>query len=100
MLVAAGGFAGAHGFGPGSYNSVQLVFIFVSGLVYGWLYQASRSVTPGIIAHMAYNGSGLLALTTGAPAALPPLVIVVVGLVGLCAVRARQPEPEQRSYVA
>lgn len=47
MVVAIIVFTSAHGFGPGAYNSVQLLSIGLSGLLYAGLLEA---------AHMARNG--------------------------------------------
>lgn len=88
VTVATGLFTAAHGVGPGAYNSVQLLSVLLAGLVYAWLYQATGSVTPGIVAHMVSNGSILVSLAAGAPLMAPAIWAVVCGLVGVVLLRA------------
>lgn len=50
MIVSAGVFALAHGYGPIAFLSV-----FWSGLLWAWIYERTGSVLPGIFAHAMNN---------------------------------------------
>lgn len=87
LLIASALFAGAHAFGPHAYNSVQLAAIFLTGALFGCLYQVTDSVLPAIVAHSTWNATGLLATTTAAPSLLICAPLVVLGVAGVLLVR-------------
>jgi membrane protease YdiL (CAAX protease family) len=49
-LLSAAVFAGAHGYGVFGFASV-----FWSGLLWAWMYEKTRSLLPGILAHSLNN---------------------------------------------
>lgn len=83
VVVATLAFTWVHGLGPGAYNSVQLLDVAISGFLYAGLYQATKSVTPGIVAHMARNGCIVVSVATRAPILVPAALAVLLGLIGL-----------------
>lgn len=48
--ISAGIFAGAHG-----YGALGFISVFVSGLLWAWIYEKTGSLLPGMIAHAANN---------------------------------------------
>ena len=54
-------------FGFAHLNSLQFVLAFTMGLVFGWLYERTRSLWPGILLHMAFNTASILLENEGGP---------------------------------
>jgi len=90
LVLATSLFTAMHGVGPGAYNSVQLVNVFLFGLTFGLLYQATGSVAPGMVAHAGVNGAILL--NTAAPVSLVLVLLdmVAVGLIGVAVLARRR----------
>jgi len=95
MLIATAFFMAVHSQGPHAYNSVQLVSVFSTGLLYASLFQVTGSVLPGIVAHMSWNAHGLVTSTAGLPSYLVAAPLVVVGIVGVLLLKhiPRRPDP-------
>ena len=52
VVMSAAIFALAHGYGAAGFASV-----FLSGALWAWSYERTRSLLPGMIAHMANNAA-------------------------------------------
>lgn len=66
-----------------SYNSAQKVNVAAGGLAFGLLYETTKSVLPGIVAHMAANAYSLVAATTAGLRYVVPVTMVLVGAAGV-----------------
>lgn len=71
-------------FGIYHMNLIQGIYAFVIGLVLGYLFQRYRSLIPGVLAHLVFNGMSAL-LGDTAYAWIPESVIwyAVIGVAGI-----------------
>lgn len=66
-------------FGIIHMNPVQMLFGFLIGLIFGWLYYRTGSVVPGIIGHFINNGLSCITMATSNPEELNTKTIELWG---------------------